>query len=455
MLRSLGAVIDNQYIKPHDAPKTNNYKCPDCDNSIILKFGKIRAPHFSHKIKCNHKTTNHILDFKNKIQREGFSCQRQCMNCNELSWLSILHQTIQDIEIHDTTITINNKIILELGHKKHDQYEWYKINKSFEIENYMCHDCKYGQVYFNQRGAGCGKTYESIQLLNKFKNKKIIVYLTKTHSAKEVIYGELRSQYNDGHLYNISLVSETLDKKYKIVLKRLHEEFIILIGTIDSFTYSIYDKSDQLNALDPFNDIVNKIHEGKIIREINYGNTQIKIDYETLIIIDEAQDLGKNYMEAFVTIVNKTKTDLYIIGDKLQSIWDTKNIYTCIEDADITKITKSDGINKVMRFHNEQFKYFVNSLVPYHKYNLPKVEQICDRPCKYEHETIKPYTMFEVPSTFRTDIDDMYNVIRNIKTYMCQEIDKYNYVPNNFMFIFPILKKNPIDTLPLALNRAD
>jgi hypothetical protein len=453
MLRSLGAVIDNQYIKPHDAPKTNNYKCPDCDNSIILKFGKIRAPHFSHKIKCNHKTTNHILDFKNKIQREGFSCQRQCMNCNELSWLSILHQTIQDIEIHDTTITINNKIILELGHKKHDQYEWYKINKSFEIENYMCHDCKYGQVYFNQRGAGCGKTYESIQLLNKFKNKKIIVYLTKTHSAKEVIYGELRSQYNDGHLYNISLVSETLDKKYKIVLKRLHEEFIILIGTIDSFTYSIYDKSDQLNALDPFNDIVNKIHEGKIIREINYGNTQIKIDYETLIIIDEAQDLGKNYMEAFVTIVNKTKTDLYIIGDKLQSIWDTKNIYTCIEDADITKITKSDGINKVMRFHNEQFKYFVNSLVPYHKYNLPKVEQICDRPCKYEHETIKPYTMFEVPSTFRTDIDDMYNVIRNIKTYMCQEIDKYNYVPNNFMFIFPILKKNTFaHVLSLELN---
>ena len=453
MLRSLGAVIDNQYIKPHDAPKTNNYKCPDCDNSIILKLGKIRAPHFSHKIKCNHKRTDHILDFKNKIEREGFICQRQCMNCNEISCLSILQQNIKEISIYQTTIIIN-KIILEFGYKKHNK-EWYKINNSHEIENYICNDCKYGQVYFNQRGAGCGKTYESIQLLNKFKNKKIIVYLTKTHSAKEVIYGELRSQYNDGHLYNISLVSETLDKKYKIVFKRQDEplEVTIIIGTIDSFTYSVYDKSEQLNTTDPFNDIVNKIHEGKIVREINYGNTKIKIDYETLIIIDEAQDLGKNYMEAFISIVNTTKSDLYIIGDKLQSIWDTKNIYTCIEDADISKITKSEGINKVMRFHNELFKHFVNSLVPYHKYNLPKVEQICDRPCKYEHESITPYTIFEVPSTFRTDIDDMYNVIRNIKTYMCQEIDKYNYVPNNFMFIFPILKKNTFaHVLSLELN---
>ena len=33
--------------------------------------------------------------------------------------------------------------------------------------------------------------------------------------------------------------------------------------------------------------------------------------------------------------------------------------FTCIETADTTKITKSEGINKVMRFHNEQFKYFV------------------------------------------------------------------------------------------------
>ena len=463
MLRKFGAVIDNNYIKPLCAIlyKNNKYKCPDCNDSIILKNGKIRSAHFSHKIKCNYTTNNYLIELKNKIQNNGIILNCQCTNCIDTSHISIIPIHIQNIIVQDSSIILkynNKKIILEFGYIEHTHSEWYKIltvDNNYTITNYVCNDCKYGQVYFNQRGAGCGKTYESIQLLNTFKNKKVIIYLTKTHSAKEVIYGELKEQYNSNKLHKITILSEILDKKYKIVIKRedTKEEFTILIGTIDSFTYTIYDKSIQINNLDPFNDIVNKIHEGKILTNINYGNTPIHINYETLIIIDEAQDLGKNYMEAFITIVNKTKADLYIIGDKLQSIWNTNNIYTCIEDADITKITKSEGINKVMRFHNEQFKYFVNNLVPYHKYNLPKVEQICDRVCKYEHETIKPYTIFEVPSTFRTDIDDMYIIISKIKMYICQEISKYDYKPNNFMFIFPILKKNTFaQILSLELN---
>lgn len=463
MLHYLGAVIDNKYINPLNAKKENKYKCPDCNDNIILKAGKIRSPHFSHRQKCLHTISEQLIHAKNKILNEGINIPIQCISCNESSSLNINSNTIDNVQIKNLSILLyNNKkisCILEFGYIHHGLHvEWYKLKQNinnFEIENYTCNDCKYGQVYFNQRGAGCGKTYESIQLLNKFINKNYILYLTKTHSAKEVIYTELKSQYDAGLINNITLLTETLDKKYKIIFNRKdsNEELIIIIGTIDSFTYTIYDKSEPINTLDPFNDIVNKIHTGKIINEINYGNTQIKIDYKTLIIIDEAQDLGKNYMEAFISIVNKTKTDLYIIGDKLQSIWDTNNIYTCIEDADISNITKSNGINKVMRFHNEHFKYFVNTLVPYHKYNLPKVEEICDKACKYEHESIIPYTMFEMPSTFRTDIDDMYLAIKNIKLYIIQEIEKYNYKPNNFMFIFPILKKNTFaQILSLELN---
>lgn len=51
-------------------------------------------------------------------------------------------------------------------------------------------------LYYNQRGAGCGKTYESIQLLNKndrFQHKKKFIYLTKMHSAKDVI----RKEFDD------------------------------------------------------------------------------------------------------------------------------------------------------------------------------------------------------------------------------------------------------------------
>ena len=41
-----------------------------------------------------------------------------------------------------------------------------------------------GIIYFNQRGAGCGKTYESIQILqnnNKFNNKRNNSYKYTTY----------------------------------------------------------------------------------------------------------------------------------------------------------------------------------------------------------------------------------------------------------------------------------
>ena len=62
-------------------------------------------------------------------------------------------------------------------------------------------------LYYNQRGAGCGKTHDSIQLLKdeKFKDKNIFIYLTKMHSAKEVIYTELVEQYKRKKLSNIKI----------------------------------------------------------------------------------------------------------------------------------------------------------------------------------------------------------------------------------------------------------
>ena len=47
----------------------------------------------------------------------------------------------------------------------------------------------------------------------------------------------------------------------------------------------------------------------------------------------------------------------------------------------------------------------------------------------------------------------MYSIISKIKDYMILEINKYDYKPNNFMFIFPILKKNMFaHILSLELN---
>lgn len=440
MLRKFGAIYNDEFIKPNMGDRTRTYKCPDCNQSVIFKKGSTRV-FFSHKTKCVKTNQSTIHKIRELLIHKQLNIKRQCSSCSEQTTQHIHHENYK-ITISGTTMiySVNDKVeyIFETGYFTHNK-PWFKLNNDMRCERtFICDECVQGQVYFNQRGAGCGKTYESIQLLNnpKFNNKSTFIYLTKTHSAKEVIYSELKEQYESKNL-NLTLISEEYTNKYKLVFDRC----IIIIGTIDSFTYNMYDKSEQLSDLDLYNEIVNQIHKGKLTNEIYYANTQIKIDNKTLIIIDEAQDLGKNYMDAFIKIVEITRADLYIIGDKLQSIWGENNIYTCIDQA-TAKINKSDGINQVMRFHNTNFKYFVNTLIPYYKYNLPKIEKICDRPCKYVHEDIKPYTIFEMEHLYRTDLDDMYKVIHTILGYMIVEIETYNYSPNNFMFIFPILKKN-------------
>lgn len=316
-----------------------------------------------------------------------------------------------------------------------------------------------GIIYHNQRGAGCGKTYESIQLLQndaRFKDKDTFLYLTKVHSAKEVIYNELMDQYGKGKLSKLEIEKQhdtkgINNKQYKIKFHNNESDksITIIIGTIDSFAYAIGNK--QINDKDYFLGIVKSIKDGHVQTTktggITYAKNDIKLNQKCLVLIDEAQDLDCTYIEACSRIINVTNIDAYIIGDKLQSIWGKDNIHTFLENNNLnTTVHKSEGNNKVMRFHNEQFKDIVNKIIDFNKYQLPKIESICSREnCGYKHENeIDPCTIFELPTIYTNDYetDKIKNVINKITDYMDQEIEKYNYLPHNFMFIFPILSKN-------------
>jgi hypothetical protein len=314
-------------------------------------------------------------------------------------------------------------------------------------------------LYHNQRGAGCGKTYESIQLMDKdikFKHKEIFIYLTKAHTAKDVIYNELLEQYSRGSLSNLEMPKEYRNdsgKQYKIKYynKETAKKCRIIIGTIDSFMWAIGNKNHK--DKDYFEGIVDSIKNGFVGTSkkgtIKYSQDNIILNKKCLIIIDEAQDLGPKYIEAVCSIMRNTYVDAYIIGDKLQSIWGEHNIHTFLEFNDLPHITikTSVGINHVMRFHNEQFKDFVNGIIDFKKYNLSSITQICNNTdCKYKHDNIKPYNLFQVPTIYTDDRDGIKidKLILEIINYMKKEINIHNYLPNNFMFIFPILSKNAL-----------
>lgn len=274
------------------------------------------------------------------------------------------------------------------------------------------------------------------------------------HSAKEVIYNELIEQSNRGSLNNIELHDDgdnKCGKQYKLTYfnKITNDTNTIIIGTIDSFMYAIGNKEIRHN--DYFAGIVNSIKDGFIdIKKngsVKYSSKYIKLNKKCLIIIDEAQDLDPNYIKAVCSIMRNTYIDSYIIGDKLQSIWYEHNIHTFLENNELPNINivRNTGLNQVKRFHNIQFIDFVNDIIDFSKYNLPKISKICDNEnCKYKHENeVIPYNIFEIPTIYADDKDEdkVEKLVEKIIKYMDTEINNYNYLPNNFMFIFQYYQK--------------
>ena len=313
-------------------------------------------------------------------------------------------------------------------------------------------------LYYNQRGAGCGKTYESIQLLagkEEFQEKTLFIYLTKIHSAKDVIYNEFKEQIKDNKIKPEEYIDNKNGNQYKIDLNINNRNLEIIIGTIDSYIYAIGDKSQK--GMNYFNKLLKSIKNGynediEKNGNIKYSKGKYKMNKECLIIIDEAQDLEIDYIEAIVEIMKNTYIDVYLIGDKLQSIWFSNNVYTYLENNELPniKIIKNTGENVVRRFHNNQFIDFVNKIINFDNFKLPKISGCCDGICKYKHENnIKPYYIYQQPKIYPNDYDisKVNSYLKNIIKKISEKVDEYYYLPHNFMFIFPIMKNNYLSML--------
>ena len=506
--------LTKQYIHPNQANKKDEYICINCSKCVIIRQGNIRIHHFAHHIKnvkCKfysikpsetqiHKNAKSLLKYvlENKIP---LTIYNKCIKCNEINEYDIGEITDNSSIIIEYRFNYNGVKIAYVAYIEDNEilciFEIYNTHKTlsenrpepwFELDamklidninNYnfqninlqcirdkTCNFCieKYlekGIIYFNQRGAGCGKTYESIQLMqtdNRFIEKETYIYLTKMHSAKEVIYNELKEQEARGQLNMLKMIENdnNIGKQYKISYfnKETNKEILIIIGTIDSFNYAVVDKNKIINGNDYFKGIIKTIKNGFISiknNKIQYAGKNPSLTKKCLIIIDEAQDLCEEYIEAFNTIITHTNIDVYVIGDKLQSIWGEHNIHTYIDVKNLdTHIERSNGVNKVMRFHNTHFINLVNDIIPFEKYNLPPITEICDGGCKYSHENnIIPYNIFEVPKIYSNehDYNKIDNLIEKIILFLDREINQYNYLPNNFMFIFPILSANIFATI--------
>lgn len=389
-------------------------------------------------VKIQYYNTNYLIIFKKDIWKfENFKCN---------DYIFLDHNSMI-FRINPSKVKSNMISVMEYN-TRNDFIKSIKDNINIwkDLELPQC------ILYHNQRGAGCGKTYESVQLLHSdiFDYKSTFIYLTKMHSAREVINVEFIQQYGDGkeNIINHDIIQvNSINNKgkqtnIKYFNKKTTSECNIIIGTIDSFMYALGNKNH--TESDYFSGIVNSIRKEYLEDNDNFVYRNNTLNKKCLIIIDEAQDLNINYLHAICAIMNTTYIDVYIIGDKLQSLYFENNIHTYLEVNDLpgVNIIKSEGINKVMRFHNDKFKDFVNNLVDFEAYKLPKIESTCNiQNCKYTHNSNIPYKLIKIDNK-ESKNDEINITINEIINHINYEIELHNYLPNNFMFIFPILKSN-------------
>lgn len=336
-----------------------------------------------------------------------------------------------------------------------------KENNSILFNKYIPKQCN---LYIKQQGAGNGKTYGLIQQLetDEFSHYGHFIIVTKQHSAKQVIYSEFEKQIKQKQLKHLEIIESKLENKKYIILfknKKLGSLHEIIIATIDSLMYNLGNKN--VNGVNKFEEIVNSIVDGwKFGSVLKYAGSCIKLNKEMCLIIDETQDLSINYAKAIYQIMRNKYIDGYIVGDKLQSLVynDKNNAFVYLMDNEFSHVNKKlyNKTNICRRFTDNQLIEFVNNMVPFDEYRLPKIEK-----GEIRKQTLNSLNIIEGKNINYSklqnndkEIEKFNKEINNIMEKYKKEVEENNYKPNDFLIITPFTTNNPLcNAIETSINQ--
>ena len=311
-----------------------------------------------------------------------------------------------------------------------------------------------------QQGAGNGKTYGIWKSITENVDKSTFIIVTKQHSAKTVIFEELndqRKRFQNGeevyHIENITdETSASTDKHYviKYTHKQTKKECIAIIGTVDSFCYNLCHSTAK--GANFFKNIVDNIVVKGATKIQNgymkYGGQFIQLSKQCEIWIDEVQDLPENYLHAMCKLMYETSCYINVVGDKLQSLEFENNFLTNIVEEGLPNIIidVKAPINKNRRIKVTNMSGQINNLVKFSDYNLPIIE--CDDEIPKE-DSNDPIEFIDMPIIYANDNSNpnkqkVHNFCDKVMKCYQQEVENNNYLPSDFLIIFPIMKSNSI-----------
>ena len=176
-----------------------------------------------------------------------------------------------------------------------------------------------------------------------------------------------------------------------------------------------------------------------------FGGQYIQLSKECELWIDEVQDLPVNYLQAMCKLMYETCCYINVVGDKLQSLEFENNFLTSVEKEGLPNIDviikEPKNINRRIKVSNmaEEINYLVN----FKKYELPKID--CDNKIKKEINP-DPIKIIDTPGIYANDTNDekINNYCNLIMSKYKFEVENNNYLPSDFLIIFPIMVSNVI-----------
>ena len=321
-----------------------------------------------------------------------------------------------------------------------------------------------------QKGAGNGKTYGIWESISRNPDKDIFLIVTKQHTAKEVIYAELEDQSSRECFHIVDNMKDIETELYgrQIIVNYEHNQSgrkcTVVIGTVDSFIYglttTVQSSSDYfIGLLDSIID-TGPTKVNKRTGQIRYGGHDLTLSKRTQLWIDETQDLNVKYFQSIVRLMMDTGLDVVAVGDILQSLEHCSNFMTCARSMNMPAIHTiiDDPVNINRRIQVQGMTEIINRVIQFNTYNVPEISyDRTDDMLPLEQMDKPSIEIIHSPKIYAGEAANLDKVSSYINTLINQvdiEVQAHDYSPNDFLFLFVILKNNTVATeLDTRLNQ--
>jgi len=305
-----------------------------------------------------------------------------------------------------------------------------------------------------QDPPGSGKTYRLVRLPlfategSEYDKYETFLYITKPHSAKEVVYKEFSEQMKAATHVVVHPTFE-VNNAYCVHITRHGRRLLIMFMTGDSLMSAIGQRSE--SHLNVFEGICNTIRKhGPILGhqgQVRLKGETVHFNAQTLVCVDEATKFTEPYLGALLSLLHSCNADGIVAGDLLQSIEDKNNLLAKVmrkcrnrdpESTTLAGVEVRLRIGDEIRRCGETLVNVIGNVVAWHAEGLPLPR--CARDVRHEHPgtfavEVFPKQSDDKDASLQTEVEIVLNITRS-------HIFSMELLPDELLCVFLFVTRN-------------